>query len=115
MPFTCYHHGRPCQRLWRPRQIVSCPSEAYGISALNCPALRICSFVISKGQYLDAHLVLFLTRVPFADTSIQFKKATMVSKRLEVVFNGDAVKATLENTDGLTHRWTLERDMCVIF
>ncbi len=70
--------------------------------------------MVSKGRYLDAHVVLFLTRVSFADIFIQFKKATKISKRLEVGFNGDVVKATLENTDGLTHRWTLERDMCVI-
>jgi len=63
------------------------------MSTLNCPALRICSFVISK------------------DISIRFQKTTRTSERIEVVFNGDTVKATLEDTDGLTHRWTLEREI----
>ncbi len=33
---------------------------------------------------------------------------------LEVVFNGDSIAAKFENTDDLTHRWTLDRAMYVI-
>ncbi len=90
----------------------------YAASLLNCPALRICSFVISKGSYLDAHVVLFLKRVPFADISIQFKKATKTPKRLDVIFNGDPVKASTSNTDdkdGITFRWALDRELYASF
>jgi len=42
---------------------------------------------------------------------LQFKTATKSSEKLEVIFNGDPAKATLENTDGLTFRWALDREL----
>ncbi len=66
-------------------------------------------------MYLEARVVLFLTCVSFAGISVEFKKATKISERLEVDFNGVPVKTVLTNKDGLTNRWTLDRDMCVIF
>ncbi len=58
----------------------------------------------------EAHVVLYLTRVSFAGVSVDFKKATKFSERLEVVFNGVPIKVVLTNKDGLTNRWTLDRE-----
>lgn len=58
-----------------------------------------------------------LTYGVFSGIIIAFTEATDLAG-LEVLFNGDAIKAeprTAKRTVDTSHEWTLECDMCVIF
>ncbi len=82
------------------------------MSTLNCSTLCFRSLVIGKSWYLSASRRPVLTRVSFADISIEYKKATK-TKTLEVDLNGNSVG--LINTDKKNNRWTLDSEMYVVF